>query len=127
MHTNRLPRSFARARIRARPLAAHGQPAAVADAPIAVDRLQPFQVALNLTSKIALDRQFTRGDRLDNLIELLVAKILCPRVGADIHLLEDPLRGARADAVNVGQRRFDALVARDINAKESGRGFLVYS
>ena len=60
--------------------------------------------------------QLARGDGLDDLVELFVGQILRARVGIDIGLLEDALRGARADAVNVRERRFDALVAGNFNA-----------
>ena len=48
----------------------------MADAAVAVDRLEALQVALHFAAQIALDRQLARGDRLDDLVELLGAQVL---------------------------------------------------
>src|SRR5438093_10042430 len=65
-----LPRTFARAGVRARALAANRQTATVADAAVTVDRLQSFQVGGNFTAKIALEHPFVLGDQVQDLVEL---------------------------------------------------------
>ena len=89
------------------------------DAAVAIDRLQALEVALDLPAQIALDHQPARADRMDNRIDLLDAQIFRPDIGVDIGRLENLFRGARADAVNEGERSFDAFIAGDIYSKES--------
>ena len=116
LHADSFPRPFASAGVCARALSTNREAAPMADTAVAVDRLQALEVGLQLAAQIALDRQFARGDRLDDLVELLVRQILRTRLRIDIGLLEDLLRRARANAVDVRQRRFDAFVAGDFNA-----------
>jgi hypothetical protein len=53
---------------------------------------------------------------VDDLVELLGRKVLRAGVRVDVDLLEDALRHARADPVNVWQRGFDPLVAWNFNS-----------
>ena len=87
------------------------------DAAIAIDRLQALQIALHFAAQIALDRDLVVRDRMNDLVDLLRASGLSPAVRIDVGLLEDAPGGARADAVDVGQRRFDAFVGGDFNSK----------
>ena len=48
---------------------------------------------------------------LNDLADLFGAQIFRANIGIDIDLLEDALRGARADAIDIRERRFDAFVA----------------
>ena len=86
------------------------------NATIAVDGLEALQIRLNLTAQIALNGQFARGDRLNDVVQLLGREILRTDVWFDVRLFEDLLRGARANPVNVWQRCIDALVAGDFNS-----------
>ena len=88
----------------------------MADTTVAVDGLQAFQIRLNLAAQIAFDGKLARGDRLDDVVELLRRQILGANIRFDVRLLEDLFRGARADPVNVWQRCVDALVAGDFNS-----------
>src|SRR3954470_17838870 len=92
----------------------------MADAAVAVNRLEALQVALQLAAEVALDRQPARRDGVDDGVELLGAQILGAGVRIDVCGLEDLATGAEADAVNVRQGGFDALVTGDVYAKESG-------
>ena len=116
LHTDRLARSLACAGIGGGALPTDMQAAAMTNASIAIDGLEALEVGLQLAAQIAFDRELARGDRLDDLVELFVAQILGPQVRIDVGLLENANRSARADAVNVGERRFDALVAGNFNA-----------
>ena len=88
----------------------------MANAAVAVDRLETLQVCLNFTAQIALDGQLARGDRLNDVIQLLRRQILRAHVRFDVRLFEDLLRGARTNSVNVGQRRVDTFVAGNFNS-----------
>ena len=94
----------------------NGQSAAVADATIAVNGLEALEVCLNFTPEITFDGQLARSDRLDDVVQLLRREILGANIRFDVRLLEDLLRGARADPVNVWQRSVDALVAGVFNS-----------
>ena len=87
---------------------------------IAVDRLKALQVSLNFAPQVTFDRKPTGSDRLDDLVKLLCTEIFRANIRIDVGLFEDLLRRTRPDAVNVRQRRFDALVARNVYSKESG-------
>ena len=98
----------------------------MANSPITVDRLQALEIALNLTAKISLDHYFIRRDRLDDVIQLLRREALCPNIGINVCLLEDFLREARTDPVNVWKGSFDSFIAGDFYAEKTGHivGFL---
>lgn len=87
------------------------------DPAITIDRLQPFQVALHVPAQIALDLDFIVRDGVDDLVDLLWTKILRAQVRIDVCLLEDALRHARADPVNVSERGFDAFVRWNFNSE----------
>jgi hypothetical protein len=91
----------------------------VAQPAIAIDRLEAFEIALELSSEVAFNQETACRNRLDDLVELLGAQILRAGIGVDVGLFENLFRGARTDAVNVRQRRFDAFVARNVYSKES--------
>ena len=116
LYANGLPRALPGPGIGRGALTAHWKPATVANAAIAVDGLKPLQVRLNLTTQIAFDGQFARGDRLNDVVQLLRRQILRAHVGLNVGLFEDLLRSARADPVDVWQRSVDALVAGDFNS-----------
>ena len=88
----------------------------MANAAIAIDRLKPLEIRLQFPAKITFDRELAGGDRLNDLADLLGAQIFRADVGIDIDLLEDALRGARANAINIREGGFDAFVAWNFNA-----------
>ena len=110
-------RAFAGARVGRSALTAHRQSAAVPDAAITIDRLQPFQIALQLAPEIAFDRQFARGNCVDDMIELFRGQIFRANIGIDVRLFEDLFRSARTDAINVRQGRFDPFISGNFNSK----------
>ena len=87
---------------------------------VTVDRLESFEVSLDLAPQVTFDEQSARSDSLNNLVQLFGTEVLCTDFRIDIGLLENLLRCARADAVNVRERRFNSLVARNVYSKESG-------
>ena len=88
----------------------------MANPAIAIDRLETLEVGLKFPAKIAFDGKLAGGDRLNDLAELFRAQIFRADVGIDIDLLEDALRGARANAIDIRERRFDTFVAWNFNA-----------
>ena len=76
---NRLARAFARAGVSLGALPANRQSPQVANAAIALDALQSFEVHANLAAEIALDYIFAVLNGVHDLRELLFGQIL----GAD--------------------------------------------
>ena len=68
----------------------------MANAAIAIDRLQTLQVALQLPAQIAFDQKLVRRNRLNDFVDLLRRKIFRPEIGIDVRLFENALRRARA-------------------------------
>src|SRR2546421_10535930 len=111
-HTNGLARAFSRARVRLRPLAAHWQPAQVADTAITLDRLEALQIHTDLPAEIAFDHILAVLNGMDDLRELLLGQIFGPDARINIRPGQDDFRVARANPVNIPQRNFDALIRR---------------
>src|SRR5262249_43406399 len=94
-------RPLAAASVRLRPLAAHREAAAMADAAIGADLREPLHVLRALAAQLALDSP--RLDRLAKLHDLVVGEVLDVGVGADPGLAEDAARRRGADPVHVGE------------------------
>src|SRR6185437_10769021 len=107
--------TLAGARVGARALAAHGEAAPVAQAPVAADLHQPLDVLRPLPAQVALNLE-----RLVDVIaqprDLFLGQVAHLRVGADAEILEHHVGGRAADAVDVGEADLDALLARDVDA-----------
>ena len=84
---------------------------------VRIDGLQPLQVALHLAAKIAFNRDFVVRDRVNDFIQLLRRQILRAQVWIDIGLLEDALRRAQTDSVDVSERGFNAFVCWNFNSE----------
>ena len=94
----------------------------MADATVAIDRLEALEILLQLAAQVALDDVLVFLDNLDDAVQLLVGQRLGADVRADLSLLQHELRAGRADAVDIRKRGFDALVAGDIDTKKTGHG-----
>jgi len=86
-------------------------------AAVTIDRLQTFQISLNLAAKIALDLEFVVRDRVNDLVDLLRRQLVSAQVRIDVRLLENSARSRRADPINVSQRRFDAFIRWNFNSE----------
>ena len=84
---------------------------------IAVDGLEPLQVGLKFATQITLDRQLTRRDRLNDMIQLLGRQVFSAELRIHVRLLQNLLRGGRSDTVNIRKRCDNSFVARDFNSK----------
>src|SRR6476659_6659162 len=90
---DRLLRTLARARVRARPLTAHGQTATVADPAVRADLDLALDVTLDLAAEVTLDLE-VRVDEVAQMRDLVLGEIADPRVGREAGLLADQRRGA---------------------------------
>jgi len=89
----------------------------MADASVAINCLEPFQITLNFASQVALDRDLVRIDCVDDGIELLRREIFRAGIRINVGLFKDFRCVARSHAINVWQGSFDAFVAGDIYSK----------
>ena len=96
----------------------------MADAPIAFDALEPFQVHADFAAQIAFDDVFAFLNRMNNLGKLLLRQVLGPDAGINVGVLQNLLRVGRADAVNVAQRDVNALVRWNFNSNDAGHIFV---
>src|SRR5207248_3988010 len=108
-------RTFSRARVGARALAAHRQRAAVPHAAIAADFHQPLDVHRDFLAQVTLDPALLLDDAAD-LADVVLGQILDADVGTDACVFQDAVRADAADAENVGEADLDALGPREIDA-----------
>src|SRR5262245_65318246 len=110
-----LARTLARARVGLRPLAAHGQAAAVPRSAVRADFHQPLDVHRDFLAEVAFHAPLLLDDAAD-LPHVVLGQILHADVGADPGVLEDAVGADAADAVDVRESDLDALRTRKINA-----------
>src|SRR6185369_7774404 len=112
------PRPFPRARVGVRPLPANRQVSAMAAAAVAAEIDQPLDARRHVAPEVALDLVARIEDPPDARA-LLVGQIirLAPRI--HLRLGADPERRAPADAVDVRERYFHALVSGQIDAGDT--------
>lgn len=63
---------------------------------------------------------------MNDRIQLLRRKVLGPNTRVDVRSFENLFGVARADAVDVWERSFDALVAGDVNAENSWHKMMIF-
>src|SRR5690606_19170088 len=112
------PRTLAGARVGARPLAAHGQTAAVAQAPVAADVHQPLDVHLHAATQVAF-HLVVGGDKIAQTVGFLLGQVPHLRVGIHARRPKNLLGAGTANAVNVRQPNDDPLVAGQVDAGNS--------
>src|SRR4051812_8048138 len=96
-------------------LAADRKALAVTQTAVAGQVHEPLDVHRGLATKVALDGKVA-VDRFADVQDFLIGEVLDPAVGSDPELGRDLLGRGMTNAVDVGQRDFDALVSRDIDA-----------
>src|SRR5579871_2465245 len=118
-----LARSFARAGIGMGALSANRQVAAMTESTVGADFDETLDVHRNFLAQIALDQSLGLDDRTD-AVDLFFAEVLNLLHRLDLGFVENA-RGARMpDAVNVGQRDVDVLLAGKIHACNTCHVFL---
>jgi len=111
--------AFAGAGVGLGALAANREAAEVADAAIAFDALEAFEVHADFAAQIAFDSIFAFLNGMDNLGELLLGQVLGANIRIDVGASQDVFGIAGANAVNVAQSDFDALVGGDFDADDA--------
>ena len=114
--------AFARARIGAGTLAANRKAPTVADATVAVDCLQPLQIARDLTAKVTLQHPFVLGDQVEDLVQLLFGQILSTHVRIEARFLHEQVGPGGPDAVDVTEGVRDFLLRGNFDAEETRHG-----
>jgi len=97
----------------------------VADATIAVDRLQTLQVTRDLTAQVTLEYPFMLGDQVKDLVQLLFGQILSPHVGVQACFLDEQVGPGRADAVDITKGIRDFFLRGNVDAEETRHGVVL--
>src|SRR5258708_17830815 len=106
-----LARAFAGARVRMSALSADRQVAAMAEAAIGADFDEPFDVHRNFLAQIALDQPLLLNHGTD-AVDFFFAEVLDLLHRIHFGLVENTSGARMPDAVDVGQRDVDVLLAR---------------
>ena len=114
-----LTRPFACASIGLGTLTPDGQAAQMPDASIAFNALQALQIHADLAAKIAFDNVFPILNGMNDLRKLLLGQVLGADTGIDIRPSKNLLRVGGADAINVAQCDFNALVRRNLYTNDA--------
>src|SRR5690606_32549543 len=112
---DRLCRALPGPRVRVRPLSANRQALAVTQAAIAAQIHQALDIHGNFAPQITLDR-IIAVDRLANLPDLEIGKLVNEPRRRDADPLADLLRKLGTDAVNILKADDDALLRRNVHA-----------
>lgn len=88
----------------------------MAKSAIAVDAIQSLHVRSDLPPQITFDDDSRAIDDMSNLSKLIVCQFSSPRVGVDPSLDEHFLGGGSTHSIDIGERRFDALLIGDFNS-----------
>src|SRR6266511_4510858 len=102
------------ARVRARALAAHRHPLAVAQPTVAGNIHQALDIQLNLAAQITLNAIFT-VDHVADAPDFFLGQVTHSRVRVHVGLLEDVYTIRSADPRNIGDRDLYLLVPRNIH------------
>ncbi len=100
-------------------LAADREAHAVTATLVAADLDLAADVALHLTTEVALDRQVAGLDLARELDQLVLGECVDAGVRVDARRGQQLLGGGTADAVDVGECDLDALLTREVDTDES--------
>jgi hypothetical protein len=104
-------------------LSAHGESLAVTEPAIAADVHEALDIQLHFRAQRTFELQF--GKIGANGSQFFVGELVCALIKIYFAFRKDSPRGRTADAVNVSQRDFDALIARNVNSCKTGHGMWV--
>ena len=99
-------------------LTANGQTLAVTKATVAADFHEALHVLGNFAVQVALNREVLL-DVIAELAEILFGEVLHADVRVHTGFRKDLLGGREANAVDVGQADFNALIARKVDTNET--------
>lgn len=85
---------------------------------VAADIHQPLDVHRDLTPKVTLDAHFLVDDLADS-INFIVSQVAHARIRIDTSAVEKPLAGVQPNSIDIGKRRFNPLIARKIDSRNS--------
>ena len=90
----------------------------MAKAAVRADLLEALDVERDLAAQVALDLVAPIDD-LAQPVHLVLGQVADPGVAIDVGLDEDLLGSRQADAVDVGERDLDPLLAGDVDAGDA--------
>ena len=96
----------------------------MANATIAIDRLEALQITRDLAAKVTLKHPFVLGDDVEDFVQLLLGEVLRPHVGIQATLLDEQIGTGGTDAVDVTEGIRDFLFRGDFYTEETWHGCL---
>ena len=69
--------------------------------------------SLNFAAQFTFDAELP--DTLAQSLDFSFGQVLDARIGADTRRIQNRLAAGRANAVDIGERHFDALITREVN------------
>src|SRR5690606_37723071 len=115
---DRLRRALAGPRVGVGPLAAHRQALAVPQPAVAAEIHQALDAHRRLAAEVTLNHQVGVDD-LAKARQLVLGEFVNPPLRRDPDVAADPAGRRAADSVNVGQSDHDALLRRDVHARNA--------
>lgn len=91
----------------------------MANATVAVDCLEAFQIGCDFAPEITFKHPFVLGDDVENLVELLFGQVLSAHVGIEPRFFDEGIRPRGADAVDVTEGVRDFLFRGDFYTEET--------
>src|SRR5271169_822645 len=114
---HRLLLALTGARVGLRPLPVHREPAAMADSLVAADLDLAPDVGLDLAAQVTFDL-VGRVDPVAELHQLVVGEVVDPGVPADAGCLQRLQSPRAADAVDIGERDLEPLIAGEVHSRK---------
>src|SRR5262249_21710384 len=118
---DRSPRSLSRPGVRMGALATHGEVASVPQPPIAAEIHQALDATGHVAAEVALDL-VPSIDHATYTGDLAIVQVVALPARLHLRLGADAEGRAPADTVNVGQRDFHTLVARQVDTGDACHG-----
>src|ERR1700683_1118049 len=116
---HRLLLTLAGARVGLGPLPVHRKPATMADSLVAADLDLPPDVGLGLAAQGTL-ALVVGGDPVTELHQVFVGKAVDPGIPADAGRLKRLQRPGAADAIDIGERDLEPLIAGEVHSRKPG-------
>ena len=113
-----LTRTLAGTCIRVGALTANGQATTMTQATVATDLHKAVDVLANFTMEVAFSGDVC-GDIVTEFGQIVLSEIAHADIGVYARFSEDLLRGGRANAIDVGQADFNALIARKVDTNKT--------
>jgi len=88
----------------------------MADATVTIDGLKPFEILLDVPTKISLDQETVPLDYPDDTINLLIGQVFGTQIGRYFRFFDNLAGSGGTDSVNVTQAELSLFFTGNINS-----------